>query len=110
MCIGTKEMEECYCRGDVTKCDFYPDKRKVVNKCDILESINNTIKNGFEFSISRDREFKDYICFSVKDPKTMVTINNTIKCANNTFSDYGTVMAEMIESMVDKLKGDQNEN
>ena len=27
-CNGTKEQEVCSCRGDVSKCDFYPEKRK----------------------------------------------------------------------------------
>lgn len=27
-CLGTPEMEECNCKGDETKCDFYPEKRK----------------------------------------------------------------------------------
>ena len=27
-CNGTKEREECTCNGDVTKCNFYPEKRK----------------------------------------------------------------------------------
>lgn len=26
VCAGTKECEECTCGGDITKCDFYPDK------------------------------------------------------------------------------------
>lgn len=28
ICNGTKEREECTCNGDVTKCNFYPEKRK----------------------------------------------------------------------------------
>ena len=27
-CTGTKELDECYCSGDRTKCDFYPDVRE----------------------------------------------------------------------------------
>lgn len=27
LCYGTKEMEECSCGGDTSKCDFYPEKR-----------------------------------------------------------------------------------
>lgn len=27
ICNGTKEREMCHCGGDVTKCDFYPNKR-----------------------------------------------------------------------------------
>lgn len=27
-CMGTKEMECCYCNGDTDNCSFYPEKRK----------------------------------------------------------------------------------
>lgn len=27
-CCGTKECERCKCKGDPSKCDFYPEKRK----------------------------------------------------------------------------------
>ena len=27
-CSGTKEREECSCKGDKTKCDFYPEVRQ----------------------------------------------------------------------------------
>ena len=26
-CLGTRECETCTCRGDTSKCDFYPEKR-----------------------------------------------------------------------------------
>lgn len=28
VCYGTRECEECTCDGDITKCNFYPEKRK----------------------------------------------------------------------------------
>ena len=28
ICNGTKERDECSCRGDKTKCDFYPEVRE----------------------------------------------------------------------------------
>ena len=32
-CTGTKELDECYCGGDRTKCDFYPDiKEKAIKE------------------------------------------------------------------------------
>ena len=31
-CLGTKEVETCICGGDESKCDFYPEKRKVAEK------------------------------------------------------------------------------
>lgn len=32
VCLGTKEQNRCNCYGDESKCDFYPEKRKVVEK------------------------------------------------------------------------------
>ena len=31
-CLGTKEIDRCGCEGDESKCDFYPEKRKVAQK------------------------------------------------------------------------------
>ena len=31
-CLGTKEVETCSCKGDESKCDFYPEKRKAAEK------------------------------------------------------------------------------
>ena len=31
-CLGTKEVDRCNCGGDESKCDFYPEKRKVAEK------------------------------------------------------------------------------
>lgn len=30
-CMGTKEMEPCYCNGNTDSCSFYPEKRKAKN-------------------------------------------------------------------------------
>ena len=32
VCLGAKELERCYCGGDKSKCDFYPEKRKAAIK------------------------------------------------------------------------------
>ena len=32
VCLGTKEIDRCGCDGDESKCDFYPEKRKVAQK------------------------------------------------------------------------------
>ena len=32
VCLGAKELERCYCGGDKSKCDFYPEKRKAAEK------------------------------------------------------------------------------
>lgn len=32
VCFGTKECEECNCKGDTSKCDFYSEKRKQQTK------------------------------------------------------------------------------
>ena len=32
VCLGAKGLERCYCGGDKSKCDFYPEKRKAAKK------------------------------------------------------------------------------
>ena len=32
VCLGTKEVDRCNYGGDESKCDFYPEKRKVAEK------------------------------------------------------------------------------
>ena len=51
VCWGTKEIDECSCGGDRTKCDFYPEVRdkakseleyeKVVTNADYIRSMND---------------------------------------------------------------------
>lgn len=40
-CVGTKELDECSCNGDRTKCDFYPEVREeAIKEEKFLENIN----------------------------------------------------------------------
>ena len=40
-CTGTKELDECSCGGDRTKCDFYPEIREeAIKEEKFLENIN----------------------------------------------------------------------
>lgn len=56
VCWGTKECEECFCNGDRTKCDFYPEvrlkaqKEAIENSLDwkIAQAINLLVDNGYE--------------------------------------------------------------
>ena len=50
ICNGTKEREACDCNGDVSKCNFYPDKRKEKTMC-TLDMMIEAKENG-----------KTYIC------------------------------------------------
>ena len=48
LCYGTKEMEECSCGGDTSKCNFYPEKRKQKmttdqKKIKAMEAINRAL-------------------------------------------------------------------
>lgn len=51
ICNGTKEREECTCGGDVTKCDFYPEKRK-----------EGKMMNTAEMFIQANKDGKTYKC------------------------------------------------
>ena len=43
-CLGTKEIDECKCGGNITDCDFYPEKRR---------SSSNKSKIGNSIIVSR---------------------------------------------------------
>lgn len=62
VCWGTKEMDECHCDGDRTKCDFYPEVRakakKVVTNGGHIRSMDN--KELAEFLMSN--WFVDCVC------------------------------------------------
>lgn len=48
-CLGTKEMEICTCRGNISKCDFYLEKSECMNTIDM---INLAIKTGNTYKIN----------------------------------------------------------
>ena len=54
VCWGTKEMDECKCNGDETKCDFYPEVRTKARK----EQKENKI------NIGEDSLIVTYDCYS----------------------------------------------
>lgn len=39
VCWGTKEMDECSCRGDESKCDFYPEVRERAKKSLVEDTV-----------------------------------------------------------------------
>ena len=55
VCLGAKELERCYCGGDKSKCDFYPEKRKAAEKK----------MNTAEMWLKAQEDGKTYICNSV---------------------------------------------
>lgn len=42
VCWGTKEIDECSCNGDRTKCDFYPEVREKAKK-DLKKNSTNAV-------------------------------------------------------------------
>lgn len=59
VCYGTKEMEECSCGGDESKCNFYPEKRK-----------QKTMTNADRIRAMSDEELVDFICSVYDDDDT----------------------------------------
>ena len=55
VCLGTKEVDRCNCGGVESKCDFYPEKRKVAEKK----------MNTAEMWLKAQEDGKTYICNSV---------------------------------------------
>ena len=66
ICKRTKECESCSCNGDVTKCDFYPEKRK-----------ENNIMNTAEMWAKAQEDGKTYYCNSVKYQKDIGLVGTT---------------------------------
>lgn len=82
-CIGTKEMECCYCHGDMNKCTFYPGRRKEKAKT----------MNTAEMWIAAQEDGKTYvsgeICYSAKDGLTY----NGDGCYLSSWLSFSTLMA-----------------
>ena len=57
-CWGTKECEECFCKGDRSKCDYYSDIKAKAQKevmenskeYEITKAIELLTKNGYKVS------------------------------------------------------------
>lgn len=83
ICNGTKEREECSCGGDVTKCNFYPEKRekqctldaeyseackKMLNNhsastgIDVIELMEDKTMNTAEMYLAAQKNGKTYRC------------------------------------------------
>ena len=54
VCLGTKEIDRCDCGGDESKCDFYPEKRKVAEK----------MLNTAEMWLKAQKDGKIYECIN----------------------------------------------
>ena len=86
ICNGTKEREECSCGGDVTKCNFYPEKReqqrtlddeyseackKMLNNhsvstgVDVIELMEDKTMNTAEMYLAAQKNGKTYRCNDV---------------------------------------------
>ena len=59
VCRGTKEIDECSCGGDRTKCDFYPEVRAKakgeINKTEALAE-NKRIKENLKHYLNTNEE------------------------------------------------------
>lgn len=55
-CSGTKEQEECSCKGDKTKCDFYPEVRQKA-----LYELKEIRTNADRIRHMTDEELADYL-------------------------------------------------
>lgn len=60
ICNGTKEQDECSCDGDVTKCNFYSEKRK-----------ENRTMNTAEMWIKAQEDGKTYKCMDMRYNKSL---------------------------------------
>lgn len=56
VCWGTKERDECFCGGDRTKCDFYPEVREKAKK-----EVEKIVTNADRIRAMTDDELADAI-------------------------------------------------
>ena len=54
VCLGTKEMEECSCCGDETKCDFYSEVRERAKKRVTVEDAISHFQYGIDHDMFRE--------------------------------------------------------
>ena len=54
-CVGTKECDTCTCNGDLSRCDFYPEKRE---KTAELKSITSDAILNVDAIRSLAKDFK----------------------------------------------------
>ena len=91
VCLGTKEVDRCNCGGDESKCDFYPEKRKVAQKT----------FNTAEMWLKAQEDGKTYIanqrslCYSKK--RGLFYFTNLITC--NCLSNFNDLVFDKLLSL-----------
>lgn len=103
-CLGTKEIEQCDCGGDESKCDFYPERRKKSKTPSFYDIIQELIKENFELTIRRGFVFEDTVRLSVGDNKSGRVIEGCLRQENSPSFNYEEALLEMIYSMIYYLK------
>ena len=103
-CLGTKEIEPCNCGGDESKCDFYPERRKMSKKPSFYDIIQELIEENFELTIRRGFVFEDTVRLSVRDNKSERVIEGCLRQENSPSFNYEEALLELIHSMIYYLK------
>ena len=108
VCLGTKEIDRCGCKGDESKCDFYPEKRKAAEKK----------MNTAEMWLKAQEDGKTYIanqrslCYSKKRGLFYFTNLTTCNCLSN-FNDLvfdkllSLEWTEMSETIMTKAEAEK---
>ena len=103
-CLGTKEIEQCDCGGDESKCDFYSERRKKSKKPSFYDIIQELIEENFELTIRRGFVFEDTVKLSVRDNKSERVIEGCLRQENSPSFNYEEALIELIHSMIYYLK------
>lgn len=83
ICLGTKEKDECLCRGNCKKCDFYPDIREKATKRkneDLGSKIDGVVAKINKLDLSgyiQDEETRNDIVSELINIKTIIEKRNT---------------------------------
>ncbi len=84
VCLGTKEQDECSCKGNCCNCDFYPEVRERANQqklekdiptriSDLVIRINGLNLSGYENEETRRAEIVNELI----ELKTIIERRNT---------------------------------
>lgn len=98
VCHGTKEMEYCKCHGDMSKCDFYPEKRKNNKKMQTLEMMIAAKENGKTY-VHNNIYYSD--CTGFKTPYRLSLENYHFDGTLNALLDFEWEVSQKILTRVE---------
>lgn len=92
-CMGTKELDECSCEGDRTKCDFYPKVReKALNEQEVLNLQTVPIENYLKLK-NKNKKLRNQINRLKRELSSAVS-TICYRCEVDYMNDEGTMLCD----------------